>query len=506
MDTYGYLSGHPFSGLHMLSEQSAYYQEQGYWDPERREYTYSKQMGEKEKNILMEWAFWWDYNEPKRNMKLEDLKRLGLGPIEAFFYGDYEYNKTRGGLPALREEIEKTHSNGGKISLYTFPCACAAGTKLDREHGKEWASMSAPGKYRHGYTQEGKGWNMCMYSQAFGAYMGERLGNVVRETGCDGCRLDVLASMLPCFNPDHSHHDGTVKGAVSPGDLGQVLTMIQKAVRSANPNAFLSTEHAGNDYLTQFTDGFFSENISWISESPRWAPFRALNMYSLVFTRFYFPEVKTWIHGPSDRITAIKMGLFNATGVACTHPDGVKAANTLRENSDALNSETPPEPYVDTLLEYVYANRFSCPRKKVWTIYNRSGKKTDQPILEVPSKENTHYMELLRDQPARAEKIHREVRLAVPMDDDDVAFLAELPVVISAEIKDDKISISLPEDYRKREGLTLRICYENDQADTVSYPVKSGVTPLSLPQYKKLIVKLFDGYYLVDEIALTKQP
>ncbi|MHB9070839.1 MAG: hypothetical protein ACYC54_10790 [Sedimentisphaerales bacterium] len=533
MDTYSYLSGHPFAGLHLLSGKPAdpAGAQGGFWDPVKKEYTYSRQMGRGEENCLMEFAMWDNYKTNPPNLSLEEVNKFYSGDvIAAFQFGDYDYSVERGGLEQFRNEIGRIHDKKGRFLLYSYPEACWQGCRIGKLHGKEWACMSAPGKYSTRFTTAETGWNLCIYHPDFRKWFSEMIAVKVKELGTDGFRQDVLSYMFPCFNSEHPHYNGSVRSALPAYELGRLQDSTQRAVRAISPEKVVTTEHAGSDYLTQFSDGFLTQNIAMFAHEAL-APFRGFNQYKLCFMRFYFPEIKTFLQGISPSEEAVKIGLFNAVGLAIMPPEGVLVFDSIRENGDAVNSLMPPEPMIDTLVENVYANYFPGPNKKVWTVYNRSGKKVDQPLISVLFKEGVHYIEVLKDISVTTQRDGNSVKLSVPVENEEVICIAELPNVAVAEISDGCIEVTIDSKYTKKtvaretandifnitekadesnKDISLQVVYGQDlpgqrQILTIDKGKDKVKTPKIPSGTQKTIIKVMNGYYLLDEIIVLPE-
>ena len=498
-DSFGFLSAHVNSGLHLLHPpQSA-----GFWDNNSKSFRYADQVSLKERNVVMEFCGLF-YGNPEVEKKLNTLEKVlaaKLPVINAGNNGDYRYNVARGGLPLLRAEVERIKARGGRITLYTFPSGVAKGTKFEKLFGDKWAQMRSPGKYATNYTADGMGYNWCEYEEEFGEQLGAELAQVIKETGADGCRLDVMSRLNGCFNPKHSHYKGTLRSAFDPAGAGRTLSAFVRQAREANPEAIVTTEHGPSDYLCQFHDGYFSENIIWMGEKGMWEPYRALNMYGLVFQRFYFPEIKTWIHGPANRELALRMSLFNAVGYACSSSAGAVAIKTLEENGDAFNSMIRPTPLIPVLEKEVFANFFPGRNKRIWCIWNRSQNTLNKPVVKIDAKDNCRYVEVYNDLPVEV----KDGALAPVLAPDTVGVVVEFPKVMDAAIRDGflDLKINTPDSGDTR----FTITYDADDYTVEPLYIRphQGKAYIQLrDDYRKLIVKLYSGNYLIDEVIFTK--
>ena len=494
------LSSHPHSGLWMYSRSPS----QGYFNKKANEYSYGKSMTHLERNTLQEFAWIWEIPD-KYDIPTPELDKLRVPPINSHHFGDYKYNEKRGGLPALQDEVNLIHFKGGRIIWYTFLQACARDTEMYGK-SKQWAMMSAPGYYKTSYTSDDMGWFYCDMEKGWAEHFSKVWAKIVKETGCDGIRMDVQTRAEPCYNPNHAHYDGTLRSTVNPAMSAESVKTFRKAMYDVSPETIVSVEHSGSDFLAQYHDGFFSENVCWISESPQWRHFRSLNAYMTVFTHFYFPEIKTWIHGPSDIKEAIQMSLFNCCGFACTSALGIQSFRTLEENSDCTEAEGAERlPLVPTLNEGTFANSFSTADdgKKVWTLLNRSGK-TQNELLAIDGEASDayRYVEVYKDNEFTCEA--RGGRLVIKGDvaDKSVAVITRFKKLMTAEISGNVLVVKCDSP-----GMTCQVIYD---ADTFRNPPENlefsnGELKVQLKDGAgKVIVKLYSGKYLKDEIIFTR--
>ena len=499
-DSFGFLSAHTNSGLHLLHPpQSA-----GFWDNRTKSYRYADQVTLKERNVVMEFCGW-AYGNPEVEKKLNTLEKVleaRLPVINAGNVGDNRYNLALGGLPLLRAEVKRIQDKGGRITLYTFPTGVAKGTKFEKLYGDKWAQMRAPGKYATDYTADGMGYNWCPYEVEFGEQLGAEYARILKETGADGYRLDVMSRFISCYNPKHSHYKGTLRSTIDPEGAKNTLLAFIRQAREVNPEAIVTVEHGASDYLCQFHDGYFSENIIWMGTgNSMWEPYRALNMYGLVFQRFYFPEIKTWIHGPADRKLALRMSLFNAVGYACSDIAGAVAIKTLEENGDAFNSMIQPTPLIPVLEKEVFANFFPGKNKRVWCIWNRSAKAKNSPLVKIDAKADCRYVEVYADNMVPL----KEGALAPALGADSVGVVVEFKKRMEVKVADGFIKLKVSG--QNPDALRFTLTYDQDDysLEPLNLRTHNGEAYIQKrPDYRKLIVKLYEGNYLVDEVVVTK--
>ena len=508
MDTYAYLCAHSYGLFYSMSkgwtnDNGA----TGYWDAKKKEYAYSRGMGVLEENSLMEWAMWWDFKYLVDPPTMENYGKHGIPMFSGTNMGDYDYSSAMGGLPALREEISRIHEKKGRFILYTCPPAVWQGSRIGKAHGKDWAMMTDPGVYSHRWLPSDEGWYACLYAPGLRDVYSNLFAKKVKETGADGVRLDVAAYMYPCHNVAHEHCDGTVRSTVSPKAMAELLNTCQKKVRTVNPDAVVTTEYAGSDFLTQFMDGYMIASIAFY-HPPKDNPFAALNQYRLIFTRFYFPEAKPVILGMGQTHPAqdaVNMSLFNATPVGYSPVAAASGYDALRENGDAINSSMMPEPMIDTLVDHVYANYFPGPAKKVWLIYNRSGKRLNQPLIQTPFKKGAHYVEAFHDTPVNAIRTGELVQLSTAIENQQVLCIVELPEMLKASITAGVLNVQL----LQAKGLsdTVQVAFGEDAAGKRrTLNLTDGKAQLPLPASagdSKVVVRAMKGYHVADEVVLV---
>ena len=501
-DCFIHLSSHPNSNHHQMTPRT---HQGGHFDVVNKRYAYAKAMGKAEKRGLQEIAYWWDYG--KENAFYTSFE-LGQKKVNAAC--NYEYNIARGGLPALRQEIKDIHAKEGRLVFYTFPEMAPEGTDHHRLFGKKYAQMWGPGEYKTSYCRPGRDFVLCPMEHEWVDYLSKKFARIIKETGADGLRLDVMARNYHCFNPEHKHYDGTCRSSMSTEKLAKAISMFQDRIYEANPEASVTTEHAGTDWIMQYTDGWFSQNINGFADTGRWGPYRLLNAYQVVFSRFTFPESKVWMHTVGFPREGAMMSLFNAVGFCVTRGEGEFAARTLEENADLIAACVDPVPCIATLHKDIFANYFPAPdnEKVLYGVYNRSAKSIKAEILEVEDVPGFHYMELWADKEVTARKVNGKLRLTAEIAGDTAGNIVRLPSLLKAEIQPDgMLRVTVGNKDPKFDKLELKISYDEDKFDgneIVCQPCNGEVLLPLRANYKKLIVKLVDGIYLRDQVVIVK--
>ena len=479
-DNYGYISKHP----------------SGFMDKTENRYVYAERMGDNEVGAMTEWAFWWNY--PKENIETvpEDYQ------ITRYFDGDYDYNIRRGGLDAFREEISQIHEKGGRIQLYTLAVACWEDTRVGKAHGAEWGRMSSSGNYTTDWIEPGHGYNACGYVDGWHKHMSERMSTILKETGADSYRLDVAAMMYPCYNPGHEHYDGTIRSAISPEAMGRFMERCSSEARKANPDAAIMTEHAGNEYLAQFIDGYLTQQFRW--DAPFFGPFRGMSAYNLLFMRFLLPEVKVLIFG-FDLEDGGKRAFFNAVGQDRGSAQGevlpyqTRTHRVLAENGDAIGT-MHPEPLIPTLQDGLMANAFPGENKRIWLLCNRNSTAIEGELLAVEPESGIHYVEMLHDTPLSATTKYGKTIISGRIEPQEVICIAELPKILKAQLAGKKLKVKI--DKQMPDMHVEFFVGEDDRPKALQLPLHNGRGEMEISGDGTVIVKLIKGKYLLDEVVI----
>jgi len=354
------------------------------------------------------------------------------------------------------------------------------------------------------------GWIVCPYVEGWQDYVAHRFAQIIKETGADGVRLDRGALMYPCFNAEHQHYNGTLASAVPATRWANLLQKVVAAVRRENPEACVYTEHAASDYLSQFHDGSTAQQFEW--RYPEYEDKKALNLYDLVFFRFLFPEFKLYNWGQTFEDGA-RTAFFNAVCFErseLANDDQVyylaRTGKVLRESGDVF-ATLSPVPLVPTKIDYLYANKFPLREKVIYTLYNKNDYVVEKDLLSVPHRQGTHYVELAYDEEIPYRTIKGEALLSCRLAPMEVKAIAQFPKILDLKQEGDKLTIRL----RKRvRSPRVEVYFGSDTGKGITsgkaLPLQQGRATADLngyPQGTKVIVKLFSGHYLEDEVILV---
>jgi len=418
---------------------------------------------------VVQWFKWEQYKEnPDPATQLSQLADTQPG--------DFQYNTDRGGLKAFREEIRKIQSKGTRFTVYIDHRFCWKETETGKTHGEQWAAMYAPGSFGY-YTSPEDKWMMPLYGKdRWVNYLAGVCARVIRDTGMDGIYLDELNIAFPDFHSDRAAEYGP-EAPVPVPLLAQAVTKIRDAMQKENPEAVLYVEHAGSDYMAQFTDG------SWMQTFyDKGFPF-AFKHYdedSLVYFRFVFPEFKLAQWGDSG--DGPNRCFFN--GIGSPYHWATDFYTILHENADAFTG-LQPEPLVATTRDRLLANRFPAGEKVVYTLYNKTGQAVDEDALRVERRDGRHYVDLRAGRNLAGADNDDGRRVRVQLEPGEVTAIADLPRLIEAERTPDGLKFKVLGDTAGR-----RLVYGSTpsaDAGSLDLAAPEGVLPLpSGPAHVKL--------------------
>ena len=299
-------------------------------------------------------------------------------------WGDYSHYEDLGGLPLFHAMVERQQARGVRVGLYLDTYLCSKKADVGRERGEAWAIHGPDGRYRAAYsTPDDPLWNMCIWSDGWPQYLAETFARVARETGCDGVYLDEGGADVPqywCWREGHGHPTP----ANGPGGFRDLLRRVRAALP---PGKVLYAEHCPPDVGIPYIDGSY---ITALGRSDA-----EISPGYLHIHRFAFPDFKVLpITSGGSLADGIYDGLVYSLFNGCAlytlsygHDEDafplVRRINrVLREHEEAFCSHEP-EPYVATLREEVYCNRFPAADQTVWTLWNGRYRTVRGPVLRV---------------------------------------------------------------------------------------------------------------------------
>jgi hypothetical protein len=477
-DSYTFLNQHP----------------QSYWDDENSRYKGAESLAGSEH--VVQWAFW------------ESLKVPYIGPNYNYhpMYqpGDFVPSIHRGGLEPFKKEIEAYERKGTRFVSYINYRFCLRASEVGTQH-EDWAAIRRPGADFVWPPWPEENLNMCFYDQdKWASFLADTTRRLVEQAGMDGVYLDELPLQHACYNPTHDHMKN--EGPTSTKDMMESLIMVRNAMKEANPEAVLWTEHVGSDFMSQFIDGAWDQTFS-----SQGFPFseKYFDSNRLIYFRFCFPSVKLAEWGRSER--HVNRYFFNGMGWDLGTGDRALSrilGTILQENSDAISTMTP-EPLVATSHPELLANRFDAADKIVYTFYN-VGDTSITGFVNEPAPFDGHYVELVGDfEIGSAASGTPELTIAP----ETVRAVVLFKNILSASETGGNVVVSVPEAFRQAE---LRVYADADDSHMlaskgVDIDLVDGVAEFAVSETfpnrpRRLILKLFQDGYQCDQSTLNIAP
>ncbi len=466
---------------------------QSYYDNEKDEYIGARALVGSEH--VVQWAFW------------ESLKVPHVGPNynghPEYQPGDFVPSIHRGGLATFNAEIAAYRAKGTRFVPYINYRFCLRASEVGTQH-TDWAAIRKPGGDYIWSPWPEENLNMCFYDQdKWAAFIASTTQRLVRDTGMSGIYLDELPLQHACFNPAHRHlQNGS---PTSKQDMAESLTMVRDAMKAADPQAVLWTEHVGSDYMSQFIDG------SWTQTYCRAFPFteKYFDANRLVYFRFLFPSVKLAEWGSSER--HINRYFFNGMGWDFGTGDRALSrvlGNILKANSDAIQTMTP-EPLVPTSHPGLLANRFDAPGKIVYTLYNVHDQGITAFISE-PAPFEGHYVELVDDVEISPDGTGQ---MQLTMAPETVKAVVLLRNILEVSQTGGKVVVSVPEEFASSELLVYADVDDSHLLSSkgIAMSLNDGSAEFTVEQTfdfhpRRLIIKLQEDGYLQDQRVLVISP
>lgn len=366
-------------------------------------------------------------------------------PVYKVNDGDYDYNPSTGGLEGLRKGIAAAHDAGAIVQFYTTPFLADDNTRLGKEYGKKFnvmnpyigerpeSSLPAAPRGQH-FISYGK-WRMCLDIEEYQQMVAENRTRIAVDTGVDCIRLDVLGTGgYPCFNPNHQHMIAESADDLSTMRASRVLVeRIRKMAReNGRDDLLIAAEYPGVDFLLLALDSSLGYELN------NWSP-AALRPLPVNLLRFYFPEFKYFdlLHPARESEMFPHLLFWNAVGVrGKQYPEDLY--QVLHENHDAFDSRSV-EPLVPTLVEELYANRFTAEDKEVILFFNHTGDKVDGPVMTTNPTTDDRYFNLLEWEPVQIV----EDRIILEIEPGETAAVARIPETITVSLSGEKLHIGL---------------------------------------------------------------
>lgn len=319
--------------------------------------------------------------------------------------GDYDpWGNPLTSADVFRQAVRTTQAQGAPVGLYIEGYLVDVRSKVAQAHLEEWGWRGRDGqvlRWSPGSTE----FFMCPGTEGWRQYLTQTYRRVNQQTGAMGYYIDEFGFCdRDCFAQGHEH---PVNWHLLPGE-GKMTRSIREALPA---ETVLYTENFPPDIHTNLQDGSFDYAINYYQTVARnWTPL------PLRLSRFAFPDFKVFQIIVCDRPTgsneeAVRQVFFNGDGYWLQgNPDTWftpetlatlrKCIRILREHADAFASDNC-EPLVPTLVEGVFANRFTSAdgRKTVWTLYNANWRSVQGEIIAVPYVPGARYVDAWNGKP-----------------------------------------------------------------------------------------------------------
>jgi hypothetical protein len=323
--------------------------------------------------------------------------------------------------------------------------------------------------------------------------LAETCARLIEETGADGVRIDEMggASRI-CQNEKHPHTFARWRHYNELQAQSDAARQARQAMDAVNPDSVLLTESLGIDVLGQYIDGCLLYDLTELPftshVAANWEGFVGVNLYRFYFPRHKMFDYQLWEKHPEWR-------LFNATGAFnrewCYREH---ERQMLKDNADAFGS-LHPEPMIRSNIPLVYVNKFPAEDKTVWTVYNASNAPVKGDLLEIPSRKDTHVVDLYRYRNVKTSTKGDNTIVPIDLEPQSVTCIAQLPKLMDAKRKGSELSIRLIEDLPHA---TIRVT-DTEGATMAEGPVENRACTLSIPaDAGPFICKLYQNGHLAD--------
>ena len=308
--------------------------------------------------------------------------------------------------------------------------------------------------------------------------------------GADGIRLDEYGHAgSACFSRQHEHTFAEWGCTEWQRGVAEATRLVRQAMDQVNPQAVLTTEHPGYDFLLPHIEGCITYDLTVLA-----SPLRPVEVN---LQRFLFPECKAFELDHRGADAKHRKRFWNAVGsFGSYYPPPYDAI--LRENADAFASRDC-RPLVPTLSRGVYANSFRGEGKEIYTLYNGTGHTFHGLALSVELPPDRHIFDLLRCEDADTEQADGQQRVRLFLPRDDVACLAVLPRKLAVTTAGDRLEVRADgADADSRVALCDR-----DGKPIASAALTDGKAelPLGAADSQRACVKLYRADRLLDAAA-----
>ncbi len=311
--------------------------------------------------------------------------------------GDYDpWGNRLTSADEFREAVIALQRSGVPVGLYIEGYLIDERSHIGKAHREDWGLRNHDGSVQL-WEPGSPEFVMCPGAKGWQDYFTQVYRRVHKETNALGFYIDQFGFChRDCFAQNHDH----------PPDWNVLRGegVMTKQVREAlPPECVLYTESFPPEIHTVLQDGSFDYAIhDFQIRAYRWMP------VPVRLGRFIFPDFKVLQIIVCDlpvgtNEEAVKQVFFNGDGYWLQgEPESWWQQETLdvlrrciavlKEHSDAF-AGNECEPLVPTLVNGVFANRFSSALKTVWTLYNANWRSVSGEILAVPHVDGARYFD-----------------------------------------------------------------------------------------------------------------
>lgn len=328
-------------------------------------------------------------------------------------YGSAGYNERWGGLAAFREHLRTTRQSGALATLYVEGILADVPTRVGKRHGAQWGVKKKDGSYLWDYGM----WNMCVDTPGWRRYLADTCARLVRETQCDGIRLDQFGHAgWPCYSTLHEHsfarpgHNAWVQAEA------EACREVREAMDAVDATSVLMAEFPGHDVLGQYLDGCITYDYSQHLKVLRHVQPVYINLY-----RFAFPRCKLFDLGYTKHVLKDEHLFFNGMArFSAAYPPALDAI--LIKHADAFGGARIAT-LIPTLMRRVYVNRFVGADKALYTVLNARPETARGDLITVGEPVDLPVVNLINGQELVTRKEAAGTVISIELAPNDVACL-----------------------------------------------------------------------------------
>ena len=354
-----------------------------------------------------------------RQQRLPAPFRLAQTP-QFGHWGAYDHYESVGSKDRFRQAVQECQQAGVPVGLYLDGYVVANNSDKPAKSDIEKWAIQGPGIKASNKAYQARA--MCPYVKEWRDYLTAAFRRVADEVKPDGMYMDEFGGCLTshtCYSTGHGH---PAPMGMCPGEW-----LLSRQIRQALP-AKIATycEYVPADVAHQYLDGAFG-HVAFYNSRDGYA---WLAPHFVDLQRFAFPDFKVFetIYCTPMRNgnwTLLKYPFFNGHGYYLAPFDPVNCDQHYCEfltrvfrvqhaHGDAFTSSSV-EPLVPTEQSGVYANRFSTPKKNVWTLFNANYRTVRGPLLRVSPVVGATYFDAWNERPLRVNTEGSAARLEIDL-------------------------------------------------------------------------------------------